>query len=164
MTFIENKAVVIGFLDKSLGEKTGLKIGDEIEMIDKKSVENIVKEKLPLTLVSNYPQLPDIARNLLRTNKNSLDISYSNDSKKITTQIQTFDPGEAGLYVKFQKRDTCFKIINSDIAYLYPGSVKNEEFFQLYVKHATHLTPEEATRMFSDNEITISGSPIVIVE
>lgn len=127
ITFIENKAIVTDYFGKQSGEKTGVKIGDAIEIIDNKTVDEIVKEKLPLTPASNYPtQLRDIARNLLRTNKNSLDITYSSGNEKASAQIETFYPDEINLYAKFQKKDTCFRVINSEIAYIYPGSIKNE--------------------------------------
>jgi C-terminal processing protease CtpA/Prc len=127
ITFVENKAVVTYYFDQSLGEKSGLKIGDVIESIDNESVENIVKEKLPLTPASNYPtQLRDIGRDLLRTNKPTLDIKYRRGTKKLSAQIETFGTKEVNIYSKYQKIDTCFKLINSEIAYLYPGAIKNE--------------------------------------
>ncbi|MFZ6010035.1 MAG: peptidase S41 [Bacteroidota bacterium] len=127
ITFVENRAVVTDYFDKQQGEKTGLKIGDAIETIDNKTVDSIIKEKLPLTPASNYPtQLRDIANDLLRTNKNSLDVTYWNGKEKVSTQIRTFASAEINLYAKYERKDTCFKMINSDIAYLYPGSIKNE--------------------------------------
>jgi hypothetical protein len=56
-----------------------------------------------------------------------LDITYWNGKEKVSTQIETFTPTEINLYAKYQKRDTCFKMLNSDIAYIYPGSIKNED-------------------------------------
>jgi hypothetical protein len=125
ITFIENKAIVTGYFDKIQGEKTGLKIGDAIEAIEGKTVDEIIKEKLPLTPASNYPtQLRDIAKNLLRTNKSSLEVLYWNGNQKVSTQIETFYPNEINLYAKYQKPDTGFKMLNSDIAYI--CSIKNE--------------------------------------
>jgi hypothetical protein len=127
ITFVENKAIVTDYFDKAKGEKTRLKIGDAIETIDNKTIDEIIKEKLELTPASNYPtQLRDLARNLLRTNKNSLNVTYWDGKQKVSTQIETFNPTDINLYSKFQKRDTCFKVINSDIAYIYPGSIKNK--------------------------------------
>jgi hypothetical protein len=124
ITFVENKAIVTSYFGKGYGEKTGLKIGDAIESIDNKTVDEIIKQRLPLTPASNYStQLRDIAGNLLRTNKNSIDITYWNGKEKIAAQVETYSPSTINLYEKYQKRDTCFKMINSDIAYLYPGSI-----------------------------------------
>lgn len=127
ITFIENKAVVTDYLEKTEGEKTGLSIGDVIESIDTKTIEELIKEKLPITPASNYPtQLRSIASNLLRTNEDSLNITYWNDEEKVTKQIKTFHPSELNFIDKYQKKDTCFKLINKDIAYIYPGSIKNK--------------------------------------
>jgi hypothetical protein len=127
ITFVENKAIVTNYFDKAKGEKTGLKIGDAIETVDNKTIDEILKEKLKITPASNYPtQLRDIARDLLRTNNNSLSVTYWDGNQKVSTQIETFKPNDINLYAKYQKRDTCFKLISSDISYIYPGSIRNE--------------------------------------
>jgi len=125
--FVENKAVVIDYFDKNRGERSGLKIGDVVEKINGSSVEEIVKEKLALTPASNYPtQLRDIARDLLRSNGFSISIEYWNGTEKLPAQLNAYNDWEINLYAKYQKKDTCFKMIDKGIAYLYPGSVKNE--------------------------------------
>ena len=128
ITFVENKAVVTHYTDQVLGEKSGFKLGDEIETINNKSVEDIVKEKLPFTPASNYPtQLRSIGENLLRTNDSVLTISYKRDNSILTSRIKCLDKKKMNnIYYKYQTNDTCFKFINSDITYLYLGSIKNE--------------------------------------
>ena len=127
ITFVENKAVVTDYYDTISGVKTGLKIGNVIESINNKSVEDIVKERLPLTPASNYPtQLRDIAPNLLRTNDTVLNVGYTDGVMHFNTKIKCVAASKVNLYKKFYKKDTCFKLINKDIAYIYPGSIKNE--------------------------------------
>lgn len=127
ITFVENKAVVTEYYDKDLGEKSGLKIGDIIEAINNKSVDEIIQEKLPFTPASNYPtQLRDIADDLLRTKDSLLTINYKRGTSTFTSQTECFSLSKNILYDYFQKKDTCFKLINSEISYLYPGSIKNE--------------------------------------
>lgn len=127
ISFIENKAVVTGYHDKYLGENSGLKIGDIIETINNKPVEDILKEKLPLTPASNYPtQLRDIASNLLRTNDSLLSISYKNKDNSFTKQIRCYGTDKINIYGRYAKKDTCFRLINSDISYIYPGTIKND--------------------------------------
>lgn len=124
--FVEDKAVVTNYFDNANGEKTGLKIGDVIESINNKTIEEIVTNQLHITPASNYPtQLRDIAWSLLRTNDKSLNITYSDGKKSVSTQVETFSPNEINLYAKYQNPDTCFKVINSDIGYIYPGSIRN---------------------------------------
>ena len=125
ITFVENKAVVTDYYGKSLGEKTGLKIGDVIETVGGKKVDEIIKERLSLTPASNYPtQLRDIARSLLRSNDSLLSVTYHNGKGTQPAKLKTFRPMEIGVYSP--KEDTCFKKLPNEIAYIYPGSIKNE--------------------------------------
>jgi hypothetical protein len=127
IAFIEGKAVVKGYFDKLLGEKSGLKIGDVIEAIDEKSVEDIIKEKLPTTPASNCPtQLRDISRTLLRTPKTEIEITYWNGTERLTKKVETSYPYYFSNYEMRPRVDTCFRMINSHIAYLYPGEIRNE--------------------------------------
>ena len=127
ITFIENKAVVTDYFDKELGIKSGLKIGDVIETINNRSVDEIIKAKLPFTPASNYPtQLRGIADNLLRTNDSTLTIEYIEGDTKHTKSVDCVNNGKINIYAKYQKTDTCFKMINPDISYIYPGTIKNK--------------------------------------
>lgn len=124
--FIENKAIVADFYDEELGKKSGLQIGDVISTINKKTIEEIVKEKLKYTPASNYPtQLRDIAGNLLRTNESTIKIEFSRNGKTHLSEIKTYSTDKINIYKRYQNKDTCFKFINPDIAYLYPGTIKN---------------------------------------
>lgn len=49
VSFVENKAVVTDYYDEALGKESGLMIGDIIETINRRLVEVIVYEKLPVT-------------------------------------------------------------------------------------------------------------------
>lgn len=135
ISFVENQAIVTGYLDNTKGEKTGVRVGDAIEAVDGKTVGEIVRERLPLTPASNYPtKLRDIARNLLRTNDSSLDITYWNGERKVSARVETFHPSELDYFRGNQRRDSCFTMITSDIAYLYPGSIKNEYIAEIMKK------------------------------
>ncbi len=126
--FVESKAVVLRYYDEVLGNKSGLKIGDVIESVNGKPVEEIINERLPLTPASNYPtQLRDIAEDLLRTNSSTLYVTCFNHLEKTPKPVETFDVDDINRYAQYQdKKDTCYKLINSDISYLYLGSIKNE--------------------------------------
>jgi hypothetical protein len=127
ITFVENKAVVTGYTDQILGVQSGLMTGDVITSINYKPTESIVEEALPFTPASNYPtQLRDIARNLLRTNDSLLTIVFDQGDSKLVRQIRCYGSDQLNFYKKYDKNDTCFKMINPDIAYIYPGSIKSE--------------------------------------
>ncbi|MGD0755476.1 MAG: S41 family peptidase [Bacteroidales bacterium] len=125
--FIENKAVVTGFVDKNRTNVTGLQIGDIIESVNNKNVDKIVEEKLPITPASNYPtQLRDIARDLLRTNDSVLNITFKRNNSMNSLTIKCYSPNEIKLYESYYKKDTCFKLITPEIACIYPGTIKNK--------------------------------------
>src|SRR5659263_75625 len=118
--FIENKAVVTGYLNQIAGEKSGLQKGDIILTINKNNIDKIIKEILPITPASNYPtQLRDIAKNLLRTNDSILDIKFQRGTTESDLKIKCFSSKTLGLFAGNTKRDTCFKLLTPEIGYLY---------------------------------------------
>lgn len=122
--FVENKAVVIGYFHPEWGLQTGLQKGDIITGINGKSVESIVKENLPYTPASNYPtQLRDLAYNLLRSADTIMTITYQRGDAMHTNNIRCYPRQKVNPYKRSQ--DTCFKYMTSDIAYVYPGTIKN---------------------------------------
>jgi C-terminal processing protease CtpA/Prc len=134
VTFVEDKAVVTKYWDRTLAEKAGLKIGDVIETINNRKVSDIVKERLNLTPASNYPtQLRDIARSLLQTNENFLKIKYSRSGVRKEVQIECLpkDKIKVNFSELFSKPIPPFKAITPDIGYLYPGSLKRGEIGQI---------------------------------
>ena len=124
--FIENKVVVTNYLNRLYGEKTGLQKGDIIISINNKTINEIIDNKLPITPASNYPtQLHNIAEDLLRTNDTILNITYRRNNTIFSSNIRCFNADEIYLHENSRKRDTCFKLLTQDIAYLYVGSIKN---------------------------------------
>jgi len=127
LTFIESKPIVTGFYDEKLGEETGLEIGDIISVINNRPVEEIVKDKLKYSPASNYStKLRDIASNLLRTNDSIINIEFIRNGNTERKTLKTFTSKEINIYSKYQVTDTCFKLINKDIAYINNGSLKRE--------------------------------------
>jgi C-terminal processing protease CtpA/Prc len=119
--------VVTGFYDDKSGKETGLEIGDIISVINNKPVEEIVKERLKYSPASNYStKLRDIATNLLRTNDTIINIEYIRMDRRESKKLKTFSPKEINIYRKYEVTDTCFKLINKDIAYINNGSLKRE--------------------------------------
>lgn len=130
--FVENKAVVSNYYDKVLGEQTGLFKGDIIEKIDNQTVDEIIKRKLKYSPASNYTtQLRNIARNLLRTNDSIIKVEYIHDRKSETTKLKTYSSNKINIFKNIQRKDTCFKFINKDIAYLYLGTIKSKYLPQI---------------------------------
>lgn len=127
LTFIEEKPVITNFYDEKLGKETGLEIGDIISTINNIPFEKIVKERLKYSPASNYStKLRNIESNLLRTNDTTISISYIRNGFEYTKTLKTFSKKEINIYSKYHDTDTCFKIINNDIAYINNGSLKRE--------------------------------------
>lgn len=135
LNFIENKAVVIGFYDGELGKETGLKIGDIISKINTHPVEDIIKDKLKYTPGSNYPtQLRDIVPNLLRSNDNTLNIEFIRSNTSFKKTIKTYSSDYINIPSIFRTTDTCFKMINANIAYINHGSLKKKDIPEVWNK------------------------------
>lgn len=123
--FIEDKAVITNYFDKEKAEESGLQIGDIITRINGKDTEQIIKEQLKYTPASNYPtQLRDIAGKLLKTNDKEIQVEYLRDNKAGSKTIKAYGHREINIYKSFAP-DSCFKMINKDIGYIYPGKIKN---------------------------------------
>jgi len=135
INFIEGKPVVTDYFDKVLGENTGLKKGDIIEKINGRSIDQIIKEKLPLMPASNYSrQLKNLAPYLLRTNDSLLVVEFKRGGELKKQNVACYNSQKANIYARYAKKDTCFKMLRSDISYLYPGTIKN--------KYLPELAPE----------------------
>ncbi|MBK8448519.1 MAG: peptidase S41 [Saprospiraceae bacterium] len=127
LTFIESKPVVTSFYDEKSGKETGLEIGDIISVVNSRPVEEIIKDRLKYSPASNYPtKLRDISSNLLRTNDSIINIEFIRGDKREIKKLKTFSSKEINIYSKYQVTDTCFKLINKDIAYINNGSLKRE--------------------------------------
>ncbi len=127
LTFIESKPVVTDFYDEKLGKETGLEIGDIISAINNQPIEEIVKERMKYAPASNYStKLRDIATNLLRTNDSTINIEFIRFDRRESKTLSTYSSKEINIYSKYQFADTCFKLINKDIAYINNGFLKRQ--------------------------------------
>jgi C-terminal processing protease CtpA/Prc len=130
--FINDSAIVTNYFDEKLGKETGVKIGDVILEVDNQLVEEIVERKLKYTPASNYStKLRNIAFDFLRTNDSILDIVYKHNKKSFKTKIRTYQKKELNISAVYQKKDTCFKFIQPDIAYIYLGNFKREYVYSI---------------------------------
>jgi hypothetical protein len=125
ITFIENKPVVTSYYNKNLGEETGLKIGDVITRISDTPVEETIKKELKYSPASNFTtQLRIVAHNLLITNDSIINIEYVRNNKKNRATLKTFSLKT--IINGFSVKDTCFKLINKNIAYINNGALKEK--------------------------------------
>jgi C-terminal processing protease CtpA/Prc len=99
-------------------------------------MEEIVKEQLYRTPASNYPtQLRDIAKLILRTNDDELTIEYIREGKKFQRKISTYTTDKINIYKYYQDKDTCFKFVDKNIAYINNGTVKRKYLSELWEQY-----------------------------
>jgi hypothetical protein len=126
LTFVENKAIVTGFYNNDNNNQV-LQIGDIIKEINHIPVDSIIKEQLKYSPASNYPtQLRNIATNILRTNDSTIHIIYSHNNIIDSCNLEAYYLKEHRISSKFQPKDSCFKLIHDNIAYIDNGSLKKK--------------------------------------
>lgn len=135
ITFVENKAVVTDYYHTKLGKKSELKIGDIITKINGVPIEEIVEDKLKYIPASNYPtKLRNIAKVLLRTNDNVLNIEFIRNGEIKTIDVASYSASTLKLknyYEKLKKQKVFYKLIDSDIAYIYPEAIRDRDLSEI---------------------------------
>jgi C-terminal processing protease CtpA/Prc len=136
LTFIEEKAVVTKFIHEKSEKESGLKIGDIILFINDRPVEEIVKERLKYYPASNYPtKLRDIALGLLRSNDSIIKVEFLRNDRIESKTLKTFTIDKLNFYENpNQPADSCFKLINDDIAYLNHRTFKRKYLTKIWKK------------------------------
>ncbi len=135
LKFIDNKAIVADYYNDELGKQTGLIKGDHIIKINDKPVASIIQERLKYIPASNYPtQLRDLSTKILRTNDTLINIEFIRNGKTQTKRIKAYTAKDIDMHKRYQTKDTCFKLLNDEIAYLYLGSIKNSYLPSIFKK------------------------------
>lgn len=129
--FIEKKLVVTHFYSPEFKKEIGLEIGDVITHIDGESIEDIVDRMRPYYPMSNNSVgLRDIAENILRSDKDFIDIQYLSSGKKKHKTIDLYAENKLKLYEKNKKMTNmtpCYKFLDDNIGYVTFASIRNED-------------------------------------
>ncbi|MBO9613203.1 MAG: hypothetical protein J7619_10935 [Dyadobacter sp.] len=70
-------------------------------------------------------QLKTLAPNLLRSNDSTLAITFNRKGKIQKASILLYPGNKINIYANYNKKDTCFKMLGQDVAYIFPGKFKN---------------------------------------
>ncbi|WP_445718195.1 S41 family peptidase [Flavobacterium sp.] len=125
--FIENKAVVVKLEEEF--KDANVEVGDVILAINGTRVEDWIKSNLKYFPASNYPtQLRDIARKLERSNDKFVKITIEKASGIKDVTVNTIK------YKYFKEEPISHKIINDNIGYIYPGTLKKGEINEIMDK------------------------------
>lgn len=128
--FIENQLVVTDYYNQELKNEVGLKIGDIITKINRKSIDEIIKEKSKYYPASNEPtRLRDISADLLRSNLNDIEIEFvSGDSNSETKTLKLYPKDSLSIYHWYRKSDDkSYKILSNNIGYVTLQTIKDED-------------------------------------
>ena len=127
LSFVENKAVVVKLHDEF--KDGNLQIGDVILAVNGIKVEDWIKNNLKYFPASNYPtQLRDISQRILRTNEQTISLTIENILGQKEVVVNTVKDKY------FPNEVVSHKIINENIGYIYPGSLKKGEIHQIMDK------------------------------
>ncbi len=130
LRFIENKLIVTDYYNPEMQSQVGLNIGDVITKISGVSVEELVKEKLPVYPASNYTtQLRDISGDLLRSNSKTLELSYVREQEEVSINIPLFETKEMNYYGWYREEPDgkSFKIMDGNIGYINLKNIKEDD-------------------------------------
>ncbi len=128
--FIENKLVVIDYYDDRMKTVAGLEKGDIITKINGKPVENLVEEKKPYYPASNYPtQLRNIARDILRSKKDTLRINYIRNKEELSKTLQLYNRDTLHMEYWYArgKSDKSYKLLDGNIGYITLKSITDKD-------------------------------------
>jgi len=129
LRFIEDKLVVTDYYNPEFKSETGLEIGDVISKIDGKRIEDIVDELSKYYPASNQAaRLREMAADLLRSNKQEVEVEYLNNGKLATKTIKLYPRQRLNIYRWYKKNeDRCYKLLENNIGYVSLMSIKEED-------------------------------------
>jgi len=133
---IEGKLVVTDFYTDDVEENTemskfvGLNIGDVITKIDDVEIETLIEERLPYYPASNYAtQLRDIAPELLRSNKKSINVKFIRDKNTKTTELKLYERNELNMFRLYRKEvdGQSYRLLDNEVGYVTLKNIKKED-------------------------------------
>ncbi len=129
LRFIENKLVVADYYNPELKTETGLEIGDVITKIDGRNTEDIVSGLLKYYPASNEAaRLRDIAADMLRSQKNEVEIEYLQNAVLKTKTIKLYPRNDLNIYRWNRKTDEkCYRLLDNNIGYVTLKSINADD-------------------------------------
>ncbi|MGY3791352.1 S41 family peptidase [Aquimarina sp. 433] len=128
--FVEDNLVVTDYYNPELKGETGLQIGDIINKINGKSIKELIKEKSKYYPASNVASmLRDISADLLRSNKNQLNVEFTTaDSKTVSKSIKLYPSDSLNLYHWYKpSKEKSYKMLENNIGYITLQNIKEED-------------------------------------
>lgn len=125
--FIENKVVVVNLREEY--KEANIQVGDVIVSVNGVLIEDWIKNNQKYFPSSNYPtQLRGMANKILRTNNDNLQLTLETISGKKEVSVATIP------FKYFKNKPVSHKVINENIGYIYPGTLKEGEIKEIMEK------------------------------
>lgn len=125
--FVQEKLVVYDYFNTADSIKNSYKLGDEIVSINGEKVSDLIKKYAPLVAASNFDTklrgLP--LAFLLRSNDKDMQLTINRENSLLQKKCILMDYNST--YSIKKPPVTAYKIIDENIAYVYPGSYKNTD-------------------------------------
>lgn len=124
--FIDNKAVVTGFENKSLCEINDVRIGDVITKVEGRSIEDLIKENSKYIEGSNYAAiLNNIAWTIFNGKTNTAEIEFIRNDKTTVKKINRYIYQDLNInYDDFSEK---YKILDSNTGYVNMGVLTTDD-------------------------------------
>ena len=131
VNIIEGQAVVMRLFSQ-MQKNSKIKVGDIITHVNGEPTEKLIEEKIAYCPASNRPtQLRDVARRLLRTNEDQIELSISSAKVDFKESISCVPSAE----INFWRKDiTSHQELDGDIGYIYPASLERGEINDIMKK------------------------------
>lgn len=125
--FIENKVVVVNLREEY--KEANIQVGDVIVSVNGVLIDDWIKNNQKYFPSSNYPtQLRNMANKILRTNNDNLQLTLETISGKKEVSIATIP------FKYFKNKPDSHKVINENIGYIYPRTLKEGEINEIMDK------------------------------
>jgi len=128
LRFVENQAVVTGYVDGAPDSSSMLKRGDVVSAIDGVAVAELVRRWSPYYAASNEPtRLRDIARSMTRGACGPAALAVSRDGSTQEIKVERTAAPAASAPKPHDRPGETFRKLSPDVAYLKLSSVKTAE-------------------------------------
>jgi C-terminal processing protease CtpA/Prc len=125
VTFIDDKAVVVGFKNDSLSKNDDIKLGDVITKVDGRTVGDLINENLKYAEGSNKPAiLKNIYWAVLNGKTETFEIEFNRDNKISSKTIKRYKYQD--LKIKYVDQEK-WKLLEGNIGYIDVKNIKDEE-------------------------------------
>jgi hypothetical protein len=125
-SFVENEIILTGYFDKQIFEQSGLQTGDIIKRINGEDISKIIETKSRFVSGSNRQfKLYALTYQIFKSNDTVLTVEYQRNGHSNTATIRCVDQPTLFRMMESAEKDTSFKMLSPDIAYMDMGSFQS---------------------------------------